>query len=371
MIGIWNWSSGSNPYCVDEGSGIVFYLRVKASDNYYGAEIYLTNIQVSTQTGSYYADDSHATLSYDIGPVYEEVAVDGITYRIFDNEAMVINGNTTYCGNIIVPEFITVGDNTYNVTAIGLQAFYNCTELTSIIIPNSVCQIDDYAFAGCSNLSEVYCLSTTPSNVSFGNSVFPSNNVSNLSLYVPSYALSDYQTSSSWQQYFHNIVEMDISMSQTSADVVINETLQLSAIVQLGELADKTLTWSTSNPAVTTVDENGLVTAVSLGTATITATTNNVWNMSAQCVVNVVPTTPYYITFADDNVKAICIQNWDTNGDGELSNLEATAVINLGRVFENNTTISSFDELSYFTGLTSIDEYAFHGCSGLTLYHTA
>ena len=72
------------------------------------------------------------------------------------------------------------------------------------------------------------------------------------------------------------------------------------------------------------------------------------------------------ITFADANVKALCVQNWDTNGDGELSEAEAAAVTDLGEVFKQNTTITSFDELQYFTGLTSIREEAFSGCSGLT-----
>ena len=72
------------------------------------------------------------------------------------------------------------------------------------------------------------------------------------------------------------------------------------------------------------------------------------------------------ITFADSNVKALCVANWDTNGDGELSESEAAAVTNLGTVFKNKTGITSFNELQYFTGLTSINYEAFYDCSGLT-----
>ena len=72
------------------------------------------------------------------------------------------------------------------------------------------------------------------------------------------------------------------------------------------------------------------------------------------------------IVFADANVKALCVANWDTNSDSELSTEEAAAVTDLGTVFKNNTTITSFDELSYFTGLTSIGASAFSFCSGLT-----
>lgn len=73
-----------------------------------------------------------------------------------------------------------------------------------------------------------------------------------------------------------------------------------------------------------------------------------------------------YIEFADANVEAICVANWDTNGSGKLSYEEAAAVTSLGVVFKNNTEIISFDELQYFTGLTAISNYAFNGCSNLT-----
>lgn len=72
------------------------------------------------------------------------------------------------------------------------------------------------------------------------------------------------------------------------------------------------------------------------------------------------------ITFADANVKALCVANWDTNGDGELSEAEAAAVTDLGTVFKENTTITSFDELQYFTGLTEIGSHAFADCTSLT-----
>ena len=64
------------------------------------------------------------------------------------------------------------------------------------------------------------------------------------------------------------------------------------------------------------------------------------------------------IIFADANVKALCVQNWDTNGDGELSKTEAAAVTSLGKVFYL-AKITSFNELRYFTGLSAIEEQAF------------
>lgn len=66
------------------------------------------------------------------------------------------------------------------------------------------------------------------------------------------------------------------------------------------------------------------------------------------------------ISFADDNVKALCVAKWDKNGDGELSKEEAAAVTSLGTVFRERTDIGEFPELHYFTGLASIDDYAFY-----------
>ena len=75
------------------------------------------------------------------------------------------------------------------------------------------------------------------------------------------------------------------------------------------------------------------------------------------------------IKFADKNVKDICVANWDTNGDGELSKAEAAAVTTLYKdgvsVFNGNDEITSFNELQYFTGLAIIEESAFRNCTAL------
>ena len=71
------------------------------------------------------------------------------------------------------------------------------------------------------------------------------------------------------------------------------------------------------------------------------------------------------INFADVEVKRICVENWDTNGDGELSYGEAAAVTDLGEVFKNNKKIVSFNELQYFTSLDTLHSYAFAYCDNL------
>ena len=69
------------------------------------------------------------------------------------------------------------------------------------------------------------------------------------------------------------------------------------------------------------------------------------------------------IVFADSEVKRLCVENWGSNG--EITYDQAAAVTDLGGVFGYNTAITSFDELQYFTGLTSIGVAAFDDCSNL------
>ena len=78
-----------------------------------------------------------------------------------------------------------------------------------------------------------------------------------------------------------------ITLSQTTAEVPAGETLQLTATVLPENATDRTVSWTSSNPAVATVNANGLVTAVAAGTATITATTNDGTNLTATCAVTV------------------------------------------------------------------------------------
>lgn len=69
------------------------------------------------------------------------------------------------------------------------------------------------------------------------------------------------------------------------------------------------------------------------------------------------------ISFADQTVKTLCVSNWDTDGDSELSQIEASAVTSLGTIFKGKKNITSFEELEYFTGLNTIDDYAFYQSS--------
>jgi uncharacterized protein YjdB len=88
--------------------------------------------------------------------------VNGIYYNIDGTNAIVARSPSyDYHGEIVIPASVTYNGTTYTVTSIGENAFYDCTGLTSIVIPNSVTLIGNSAFSECSNLSDV----TIPNSV--------------------------------------------------------------------------------------------------------------------------------------------------------------------------------------------------------------
>ena len=87
-----------------------------------------------------------------------------------------------------------------------------------------------------------------------------------------------------------------ITLNQTEISLEATETATLVATILPELTTDKSVIWKSSNEAVATVDEYGVVTAVALGEAIITATTIDSSNLSATCKVTVMPTLAESIT---------------------------------------------------------------------------
>ena len=91
-----------------------------------------------------------------------EVTFKGVQYYSYDNE---------YTGAVVIPSEVTYYGEKYSVTSIGEFAFYGCSNLTSVTIPNSVTSISQQAFSGCSGLTSI----TIPNSVtSIGERAFSS-----------------------------------------------------------------------------------------------------------------------------------------------------------------------------------------------------
>ena len=75
-----------------------------------------------------------------------------------------------------------------------------------------------------------------------------------------------------------------VSINQPSAQMIIGETLKLTATVSPSDASEKNISWSSSQKSVASVSEEGLVTALEEGTTTITAASGG---KSGSCVVTV------------------------------------------------------------------------------------
>ena len=75
--------------------------------------------------------------------------VDGVCYKVIDGEASVVNrlpNCNSYQGSVTIPERVTNGGKTYEVTGIAYDAFRDCDRMTSVTLPSTIKHIGKYAF---------------------------------------------------------------------------------------------------------------------------------------------------------------------------------------------------------------------------------
>ena len=193
---------------------------------------------------------------------------------------------------------VAIGDG---VTSIGDNAFYDCSSLTSIVLPKSLETVGSQAFAGCSSLSNVYCYAeSVPSTES---DAFINSNSENAILHVSDDALDSYKTTAPWSSFgmFLPLGKYitEIELSQSSATLVEGETLLLGATLTPEDTDMILVKWSSSDSCVATVDKQGMVKAVAPGTATIIAKAIDGSEVSDSCEVTV-RFADYVITYLVD-----------------------------------------------------------------------
>ena len=114
-----------------------------------------------------------------------------------------------------------------------------------------------------------------------------------------------------------------INLNKSSLTMDALGTFQMTASVYPDSANDKRITWSSSDPAIASVDENGLVTALKKGTATITAAAMDGSGVKSTCKVTV-SNTAYVCTDpaqleSPHNYDNSCTDVWSYRLDGASS----------------------------------------------------
>ena len=87
------------------------------------------------------------TVSFDVDTTDK---IQYLDYEIKNGEVTITDCDESITGELVIPSEI----EGYPVVSI-YEAFFNCTSLTSVMIPNSVTRIREYAFAGCTSLTSI------------------------------------------------------------------------------------------------------------------------------------------------------------------------------------------------------------------------
>ncbi|WPC40935.1 Ig-like domain-containing protein [Clostridium sp. JS66] len=181
-------------------------------------------------------------------------------------------------------------------------------------------------------------------------------------------------------EIYNDVVEYEakataISLDKTSLDLPVGDTHNLVATITPDNATNKKITWTSDKPDIATVDENGKVTAIKEGIATITATIDGT-NISTSCTVTVTPkgTTPtnpdntgnaiLTITMTNGNVKSYTVPMSKVNDfiswyDNRVSGSTGKAYYTFDKTdnlqpFSKKTEYLVFDKISSF----EVDEYS-------------
>lgn len=151
------------------------------------------------------------------------------------------------------------------------------------------------------------------------------------------------------------VTENDISVTGvdilfTSSILDVGDEEQLPVNVKPANAADKSLTWSSSDEDVATVDEDGLVTAVGTGTATVTVKTND-GGYTAACTVTVTGSLDIRVTGISLNKNKLTISYKATErltADVQPDNASDKSVV----WSSSNSGVAAVDQNGVVTGVS-------------------
>ena len=280
------------------------------------------------------------------------------------------------------------------VTEIGSLTFGNCTSLTSIKLPNSLISLASNAFSSCSRLETVTVPATLDASVlpaSVSNvqvSILMDSNVTTLCSpngidFSAEEHLKAYTANSvkGVNVYLNQVMEMPRLTGMVLYGTAGSEyVLPVSNTeTELDNLLVGTLEETTLQPDAIDVDGTNFTLTVRSVNVSFVKVSNPVtvkrcgaylrlpsYLSEGKNTLRVTFVNQGNIHFNDEEVKELCVAQWDTDGDGELSYDEAAAVTDLGKSFKGDIRITSFMELEFFTNIKVIPDSAFEGCQQMT-----
>ncbi len=146
-----------------------------------------------------------------------------------------------------------------------------------------------------------------------------------------------------------------ITLDQTNITLEEGETLQLTATIEPSNASNQSVTWSSNSNTIASVSSAGLVTANSVGTATITIKANDGSNVQATCNVTVNPALPTveetlkagnYVRYVDGRgIQRDCVVLYDSNSryGVEIITMETVENVLLGK---DDSTVSGSDDFT-------------------------
>ncbi|WP_295069084.1 Ig-like domain-containing protein [Ruminococcus sp.] len=148
------------------------------------------------------------------------------------------------------------------------------------------------------------------------------------------------------------VTAITLNKTATTISAGQTETLSVSSVTP-DDATDKTVTWSSDNEAVATVNATtGEVTAVAAGTANITATANDGSGVTATCAVTVTPAT-ITVTWNNDDITGTSAYGTSFTKDGVT--ITADEIYFPYKNFMNGgtftTTLGNFTKIEVTTGI--------------------
>lgn len=197
-----------------------------------------------------------------------------------------------------------------SLISIGYHGFWGC-DMASLTLPASLTSIGEGAFERCEKIRVINYNATSPiiapENI-FDTEVIDIYNVATLN--TPNASLEAVQATVPWNKFLRitasngsiepEVKVESITISQTTAQLKVGESLTLSATVLPEDATNTPITWISSNTEIATVDTEGNVTAIALGEATITATCGEA---TATCTISVVATPVESITLSQTSAR--------------------------------------------------------------------